>query len=296
MANIPTEIPSLKLNDGTSIPLLGYGTGTAWYKKSAGGIDRTTVETFKTAIRLGYYHLDGAEFYNTEPELGAAIKESGVPREKLFVTTKVITGINDIPKAIDASLKKLQLEYVDLYLIHAPYFANSDADLQRAWAEMEGVKKSGKARSIGVSNYLQSHLEATLKTATIPPSINQIEYHPYLQHGDLIPFQQANQNIATAAYGPLIPITKAKPGPCDVILENLAKKYYVSEGEIALRWAIDQGISAVTTSGKESRLSDYLRALTFKLTPREVKDISEAGAEKHFRGFWQGKFAADDRS
>lgn len=161
---------------------------------------------------------------------------------------------------------------------------------------MEAVKKSGKARSIGVSNYLQSHLEATLKTATIPPSINQIEYHPYLQHGDLIPFQQANQNIATAAYGPLIPISKAKPGPSDVILENLAKKYYVSEGEIALRWAIDQGISAITTSGKESRLSDYLRALTFKLTPKEVKDISEAGAEKHFRGFWQGKFAADDRS
>lgn len=161
---------------------------------------------------------------------------------------------------------------------------------------MEMVKKSGKARSIGVSNYLQPHLEATLKTATIPPSINQIEYHPYLQHGDLVPFQTANQNIASAAYGPLIPITKAKPGPCDVILEKLAKKYYVSEGEIALRWAIDQGIVAITTSGKEQRLSDYLRAMAFKLTPKEVKEISEAGAEKHFRVFWNAKFAADDRS
>lgn len=185
---------------------------------------------------------------------------------------------------------------VHRYLIHAPFFANSDADLQKAWAEMETIKKSGKARSIGVSNYLQPQLEATLKTATIPPSINQIEYHPYLQHGDLNAFQKANQNIVSAAYAPLTPLTKAKPGPCDVILEKLAKKYYVSGGEIALRWAIDQGIPAITTSGKEERLSDYLRAMTFKLTPREVKDISEAGAEKHFRGFFQSKFAADDRS
>ncbi|MCJ1260715.1 hypothetical protein MMC22_000577 [Lobaria immixta] len=254
------------------------------------------VEAIKTAIKLGYYHLDTAEVYNTEPELGVAIKESGVPRENLFVTTKVHTKINDIPNAVDASLKKLQLEYVDLYLIHAPFFANSDADLQRAWAEMESVKKSGKARSIGVSNYLQPHLEATLKTATVPPSINQIEYHPYLQHGDLISFQQANLDIALAAYAPLIPVTKGKPGPCDVFLENLAKKYHVSEGEIALRWAIDQGIPAITTSGKEERLRDYLRAMTFKLTPQEVKNISEAGAEKHFRGYWKWEFPADDRS
>lgn len=161
---------------------------------------------------------------------------------------------------------------------------------------MEAVKNSGKARSIGVSNYLQPHLEATLATATVPPSINQIEYHPYLQHGNLISFQEANQNIATAAYGPLTPVTKGKPGPCDVILENLARKYSVSEGEIALRWIIDQGIPAITTSAKEERLKDYLRAMTFQLTPREVKDISEAGAEKHFRAFWKARFAPDDRS
>lgn len=161
---------------------------------------------------------------------------------------------------------------------------------------MEVVKESGKARSIGVSNYLQPHLEATLKTATIPPSINQIEYHPYLQHGDLIPFMNANQKIATAAYGPLTAIRKGKPGPCDTILKSLATKYYVSEGEIALRWCIDQRIVAITTSGKEQRLSDYLRALAFKLTPKEVQDIAEAGLKKHFRGFWQAKFADGDRS
>ena len=160
---------------------------------------------------------------------------------------------------------------------------------------MESVKASGKARSIGVSNYLQTHLEATLATAKETPSVNQIEYHPYLQHGDLIPYLKSKGIVATA-YGPLTPVTKAKPGPCDTLLEAMAKKYYVSEGEIALRWCIDQGIPAITTSGKEERMQDYLRATTFRMTPKEVRDISDAGLLKHYRGFWKKKFDEDDRS
>ena len=296
MANIETPIPILKLNDGTPVPMLAYGTGTAWYRSSGStSIDRPTVDALKTALKLGYNHLDAAETYGNEAEVGIAIKESKVSRDKLFVTTKVSQSIGDISKAIDASLKKLQLDYVDLFLIHQPFFAESNADLEKAWKDMEAVKASGKAKSIGVSNYLIPQLEATLKVATAPPTLNQIEFHPYLQHGSLLDFHKKH-NIATAAYGPLTAATKAKPGPLDGILAELARKYFVSENEVLLRWALDQGVVAVTTSGKEQRLSDYLRAMTFSLTPREVNDISTKGAEKHFRGFWSKKFAEGDRS
>ena len=296
MSKLDLSIPFKELSDGSSIPVLGYGTGTAWFKKDTNApLDQSLITAAKTAIAMGYMHLDGAEAYSTEPELGAAIKASGVPRSKLFVTTKVLPHISDIPAALDASLKKLGLTYVDLYLIHAPHFAKSDTELQNAWAGMEAVKESGKAKSIGVSNYLRPHLEATLRTAKYVPVMNQIEYHPYLQHGDLLAWHK-NQNIAVAAYGPLVPVVKAPRGPLAPLLAKLARKYAVGPGEVLLRWCIDQGVVPVTTSAKEQRLSDYLRCITFKLTPMEVEEISEVGRRYHHRQFWQDKFDEEDRS
>jgi len=160
---------------------------------------------------------------------------------------------------------------------------------------MEEVQASGKARSIGVSNYLQPDLEATLQTATVVPAVNQIEFHPYLQHGSLLPFLQ-KKGILGQAYGPITPATKAKPGPLDDLLAQLAKKYYVNESEICLRWCIDKGVVPITTSAKEQRMSDYMRACAFKLNPKEVSDIDKLGNEKHFRGFWTAKFGPNDRS
>jgi len=160
---------------------------------------------------------------------------------------------------------------------------------------MEKLQEAGLAKSIGVSNFYPPHIKAILKTAKVKPSMNQLEFHPYLQHHELITLQKEH-GIATAAYGPQVPITKAKPGPVDDYLEALAIKYGVSEGDILLRWCIDQDIVAITTSSKEQRLSDYLRTTKFKLTPQEIQRIGDLGDQKHYRAFWTKNFAADDRS
>ncbi|KAK3945480.1 NADPH-dependent conjugated polyketone reductase C1 [Diplogelasinospora grovesii] len=271
---------SLTLNDGVSIPLLAYGTGTAILKSKTtigGDVDSQVVNTIKLAIRAGYRHLDTAEMYLTEPELGVAIKESIaegiVKRDDLFVTTKISSEFAQASKKISVSLQKLGLDYVDLYLIHTPYLKGSDGDLQGAWAAMEAVKASGKVRSIGVSNYEESHLAETLAAAKVPPSINQIEFHPYLQHGGLLAFSRANGGgVATSAYGALSPVTRNIAGPLDETLARLAAKYDVSAGMICLRWCIDQDIVP-------ERMAEYLRVFDFKLSPKEVQEIATAGVQ-----------------
>ncbi|KAF5706119.1 alcohol dehydrogenase [Fusarium globosum] len=311
--NTTLALPTIKLNDGNEIPMvsyasllctrpgvnvkwIAYGLGTANFKK--GGrtdYDENAFNYTLNAIKSGFYHLDGASSYGNEEELGAAIRASGVPREKLYVVTK-LNGWKkqDVQNAFDTSLKKLGLDYVDLHLIHAPFFAEKPGDLQEAWATLELIKKSGKAKSIGVSNFIQEHLETILATAKVPPAINQIEYHPYLQHGNLIDYHRKN-NIAISAYAPLTAIIRARPGPVDALYENLAKKYGVTGGDIALRWCIDQDIVVITTSSSEERLKSYMRNVwSFKLMPEEIEGIAMMGKQKHFRAFQNQWIAEGD--
>lgn len=181
------------------------------------------------------------------------------------------------------------------FLIHHPFWAKSDAELQKAWAEMEKVQAEGLAISIGVSNFLPKHLETILRTAKVPPAVNQIEFNPYLQQTEIVAFHKKH-NIATEAYSPLTPITKATPGPIDDYLAKMAKKYAVNPSEILLRWCLDQDIIPITTSSKEQRLSDYLRIARFKLNPAEIEEIVKLGKQKHVRNFWGGQFNDQDKS
>ncbi|KAI1461053.1 NADP-dependent oxidoreductase domain-containing protein [Annulohypoxylon moriforme] len=284
------SIPTLKLNDGNEIPVLAFGLGSAFH----GGQSDTVRNSAVSAIRNGFYHLDAAEVYGNEKELGAAIRQSGVPRSQLYITTKVWTVASNVKTAFDASLERLGVDYVDLYLINWPQIADKPDRLQQIWSEMEAIKQSGRARSIGVSNFLQNHLEMILSTARIPPAVNQIEYHTYLQHGNLVDFHRQH-NIVTAAYSPLAPITKAHPGPCDNILASLARKYGVGEADIAIRWVLDQGIVAVTTSTSEERVQSLRRNLpTFKLTEEEIREIAYQGKQKHFRGYFNDIYSDGD--
>lgn len=158
---------------------------------------------------------------------------------------------------------------------------------------MEEVRAQGLTKSIGVSNFIAEQLEPIVQSATVPPAVNQIEFHAYLQHPELLAYHKKH-GIATEAYAPLTPITKAQGGPIDSYTEALAKKYAVTSGEILLRWCIDQDVVAITTSGKEQRLSDYLRAMTFKLTPKEIEELNNLGKKKNFRGFWNHKIKEGD--
>lgn len=293
MAKLGVSIPKITLPDGNEIPILGYGVGSAWCKNTTkkampeGPFNDQLVEATKTAISLGFHHLDSAEIYGTECDLAKAIKDSGVPRESLFITAKCYTMTRDVIQSLEQSLKNLGLEYVDLYLLHQAFDIKGDkAIIQKAWSQMESIQASGKAKSIGVSNFYRAELDAILEVARARPAINQIEFHPYLDNDEFLAFQK-NKDIRIAAYGPLVPFVKVKDGPLTPLLEQLAKKYAVGPTEILLRWLLDQNIVAITTTSQEQRMSDMLRVTTFKLTPKELSTITETGKQYHFRGYWE---------
>ena len=182
------------------------------------------------------------------------------------------------------------------YLIHTPYFAKSEADFQRAWKSMEEIKTAGKAKSIGVSNYMRSDIEATLRGATIPPALNQIEFHPYLQRGnDYVPWLHQN-GIQVGSFNGLTPAFRAPDGPLRQPLLRIAKAHDTTVAVVIISWIIQRNIVAVTTTTKPERLDEYAQALKVKLTEDEVQEITDIGSTYHFRASWSEHFKEDDRS
>ncbi|KAM3425999.1 hypothetical protein MY4824_010127 [Beauveria thailandica] len=300
--SLAMETPLLRLRDGNKVPMLAFGTGTAWFKEPEDHdkFNKDLVLMAKDALKAGFRHLDCAEMYDNEVEIGQAIKESGIPREELFITTKVADGIKDVARAIEESLKKLQLDYVDLYLIHEPWNLHTPEDYQNAWRGMEEVKASGKAKSIGVSNFVRKDLEMIFKGSPKElPVVNQLEYHPYIQRENdgvpYIPWMQG-QGIQVEAFKGLTPLARCPEGPLVGPLERMAKLHNVSDSAVMIRWFLQQNIVAITTTRKKERLQEYAQALTFELTKDEMDEISTKGKKLFKRFYFPERYDPDDRS
>lgn len=290
---------TFKLASGSLIPAIGFGTGTKWFKLGRDEIDEKLITTVANAIKLGFNHIDGAEIYNTDNEIGQAIIRSGVDRKSLWITDKYFSGdgtySNRSPQpnpyeALKADLARFKLDYVDLYLIHTPFITKDTHGftLIEAWKYVEKLHEEGLAKNIGVSNFAVEHIQQILDSKPkYLPLVNQIEFSPYLQNQTpgIVEFSQKH-GILVEAYGPLAPLTKAKPGPLDSLLEKLTKKYSRSDTQILLRWVIQKGVLPITTSSNEKRLTEILDVYNFKLEDSDVEEITKVGQQKHFRQFF----------
>ncbi|TFK50509.1 Aldo/keto reductase [Heliocybe sulcata] len=262
----------IKLNDGHAIPSIAFGTWTL-------GNGRGPIDQVEQALSVGFDHVDTAQAYRNEAEAGQGIKESGLSRSDIFVTTKYSgTGGLDVETSIDNSLKNLGLSYVDLYLIHSPRLANPD--IPTIWSKMEKIKSDGKAKSIGVSNFQVQHLETLLASAKVKPAANQILLHPYVykEQAPLLEYCAKN-NIVVEAYSALIPLTHQPGGPVDKPVSDIASRLSAKPEQVLLAWVKAKGAVAVTTSSKKERLDNYLAAGDLDLTDDDIASIDAAGAQ-----------------
>lgn len=240
----------LTLNSGARIPQLGLGV---W---QAGGATQRAVAS---ALQLGYRHIDTARVYGNEAQVGKAMRESGIPREELFVTTKLWNqdqGYDRALRAFDESLKRLALDYIDLYLIHWPVAG----ERLESWRALELLFKEKRARSIGVSNYLVPHLEELSGVAQVLPAVNQIELTPFLQRRDTTTLCR-KLGITLEAYSPL---TRGERLDHPVLLE-IAKQVARSPAQVLLRWNIQHGTVILPKSVTASRIEENALVFDFEL-------------------------------
>ncbi|KAH8145789.1 uncharacterized protein LAJ45_10266 [Morchella importuna] len=265
-----TQIPTFHLPTGAPIPAIGFGTGTAWYKSESEPLNRVLIDSIKSALALGYRHLDCAEIYGTEPEVGVAIKESGVPREELFIVAKSFKTLDDPEKGLNETLRKLQTDYVDLYLIHAPF--------------LPPPTRSPSHKSGPASSPSKNPARPAPSASPTSPSRSSLEFNPYCLDLPLLRFCQSH-NIQLAAYSPLGPLTKFPGGPLDAVLKRIAGEKGRTESQVLIRWGVEMGVVIVTTSSKKERQEEFA-GVGFELGEEVVREIMEVGGKVHHRIYW----------
>lgn len=259
----------IKLSDDNQIPQIGLGVWQATQEQAKSAVSH--------ALRSGYHHIDTASIYKNEKGVGEGIKDSGISRDQIFVTTKIwndAQGFDAAKTSLDSSLLRLQLDYVDMLLIHWPAPQN---DLYvETWHALIEAQKKGKARSIGVSNFNADHLQKLINETGITPVINQIELHPYFQQTELRKVNSDN-NIVTQAWSPL--------GQGEVLLNpvigTIAAKYRKTTAQIILRWHIQLGNAAIPKSVTPERIESNIDVFNFELSKSDMSEI--ANLDKKYR-------------
>lgn len=265
-------VPNIKLPDGNKVPQIGLGL---WKNTD----EAEFMTAFEAGIAAGYRHFDSAQAYGNEQYLGAAVKKSGLSREELFITSKIAVqhfGHKHALESFDESLQKLQMEYVDLILLHFPVSLLR----KKSWTALEEIKAAGKAKSIGVSNYTIKHLEEMKKYAKEMPTVNQVELHVFLQQPELLEYCREH-NIAIEAYSPL---AHAKAGADEPVLQELAKKYGKTYAQIMLRWCIQRDLIVLPKSVTPSRIQENIDIFDFELDDEDMPKL--ASLNRDLRTCW----------
>ncbi|HOB16092.1 MAG TPA: aldo/keto reductase [Defluviitoga sp.] len=257
-----------ELANKVKMPWLGYGTYKAHGNELKEGV--------KYALSIGYRLIDTAEMYENEREIGRAIKDSGVPREQIFITSKVWNtnqGYESTLKSFQKSLKRLDIEYLDLYLIHWPV----SGKYIETWKALEKLYKDGKVRAIGVSNFLINHLKDVMDKCEIVPMVNQIEFHPHLIQWDLLNFCKSNK-IQVEAWSPLM---RGKVNEIPEIV-NIAKKYNKTPAQIVLRWDLQHEVITIPKSVRKERIKENSDIFDFELSVSDMKIIDSLDQNKRY--------------